>query len=69
MRTANEGIASREAPVKAVPVVALVRAGCSGDADVPVDVVPLDAGLAEPELLAVRGSIPTTVRFGFWHSK
>ena len=41
-----------EAPVQAVPAVALVRAGGSGNADVPVDVVPLNAGLAEPELLA-----------------
>ena len=38
-----------EAPVQAVPAVALVRAGGSGNADVPVDVVPLNAGLAEPE--------------------
>ena len=32
--------------------MALVRAGGPGDADAPVDVVPLDAGLAKPELLA-----------------
>ena len=38
----------RGGPVQAVPAVALVRAGGSGDADVPVDFVPLDAGLAEP---------------------
>ena len=44
----QQGIASGEAPVQAVPALALVRAGVSGDADVPVDVVPLDAGLAEP---------------------
>ena len=48
----NQGIASGEAPVQAVPAVALVRAGGSGDTDVPVDVVPLNAGLAEPEFLA-----------------
>ena len=32
--------------------MALVGAGGAGDADVPVDVVPLDAGLAEPQFLA-----------------
>ena len=32
--------------------MALVRAGGPGDADVPVDVVPLDAGFSEPEFLA-----------------
>ena len=32
--------------------MALVRAGGPGDADVSVDVVPLDAGLSEPEFLA-----------------
>ena len=48
----NQGIASGKAPVQAVPAVALVRAGGPGDTDVPVDVVPLDAGLAEPEFLA-----------------
>ena len=32
--------------------MALVRAGGPGDADVALDVVPLDAGLAEPEFLA-----------------
>ena len=48
----NQGIASGEAPVQAAPAVAQVRAGGPGDADVPVDVVPLDAGLAEPEILA-----------------
>ena len=32
--------------------MALVRAGGSGDAEVPVDVVPLDAGFTEPEFLA-----------------
>ena len=32
--------------------MALVGAGGSGDANVPVDVVPPDAGLAEPEFLA-----------------
>ena len=32
--------------------MALVRAGGPGDTNVPVDVVPLDAGLAEPEFLA-----------------
>ena len=32
--------------------MALVRAGGAGDADVPVDVVPLDAGFAEPKFLA-----------------
>ena len=35
-----------------MPAAALVRAGGPGDADVPVDVVPLYAGLAEPEILA-----------------
>ena len=34
--------------------MALVRAGGSRNADVPVDVVPLDAGFAGPELLADR---------------
>ena len=48
----HQGIAAGEAPVQAAPAAALVRAGGSGDADVPVDVVPLDAGLAEPQLLA-----------------
>ena len=47
----NQDIASGETPVQAVPAVALVRAGGPGDADVPVDVVPLDAGFAKPELL------------------
>ena len=32
--------------------MAQVGAGSAGDADVPVDVVPLDAGLAEPQFLA-----------------
>ena len=32
--------------------MALVGAGGSGDANVPVDVVPLDAGFTEPEFLA-----------------
>ena len=32
--------------------MALVGAGGAGDADVPVDVVPLDAGFAEPKFLA-----------------
>ena len=35
-----------------MPALALVRAGGPGDTDVPVDVVPLDAGLSEPEFLA-----------------
>ena len=35
-----------------MPAVALVRAGGPGDTDVPIDVVALDAGLAEPESLA-----------------
>ena len=48
----NQGIASGKAPVQAVPAVVLARAGGSGDTDVPVDVVPLNAGLAEPEFLA-----------------
>ena len=39
-------------PVQAVPAVALVRVGVSGDADVTADVVSLDAGLAEPKFLA-----------------
>ena len=48
----DHGVPSGEAPIQAVPAVALVHASGSGDADVPVDVVPLDAGLAEPDLLA-----------------
>ena len=43
----RQGIASGEAPVQAVPAVALVRAGGTGEADITVDVVPLDTGLAE----------------------
>ena len=39
-------------PFQAALAVALVRAGGPGDTDVPVDVVPLDAGLPEPEFLA-----------------
>ena len=35
-----------------MPALALVRDGGSGDTDVPVDVVPLNAGLAETEFLA-----------------
>ena len=48
----NQDIASGKVPVQAVPALALVRAGGSGDADVSVDVIPLDAGLSEPEFLA-----------------
>ena len=48
----NQDTASGKAPVQAVPAVALVRSGGPGDTDVPVDVVPLNAGLAEPEFLA-----------------
>ena len=55
----DQGVASGEAPVQDVPAAALVRAGGSGDADVPVNVIPLDTGLAETEILA-EGSIPAT---------
>ena len=48
----HQGIAPGEAPVQAAPAVAQVGAGGAGDADVPVDVVPPDAGFAEPEFLA-----------------